>query len=389
MSWKDEEIDALFKSAKAPEAPAFQDDFWKEMEALLPEKKKRLAAFWWISGAASLVLVLMGILAYTFSGARSEQLTAQHQRIKSADKPQAEQLQKASAKVVDPTGDQEMEQTASGAQIIAPANGRSTKSGTGGSTSSEQVSGDLPPKGPDLTVVTTEASAPVVLTEAVDRLSKWPLTADAEIASFNSWTGTELILLPKPERFYVQLSAGLGQSAQRNVAGHSELMQSYAFGGGLIQNVRKMYVTFGLQGRVDVAQNIFYQSLPAMDLSYTDTRYSCLYSFETPLAIGYRLHKNRFGITMTPGFQSGFTGRYTEYDSDNSVVRSGKAQGRTAQSKTLTMEFGLSYMRELRSRWYIGCSVNADVIRPFGEGSYLGEQRVLPVNGTVLLRRTF
>lgn len=194
---------------------------------------------------------------------------------------------------------------------------------------------------------------------------------------------------PKPERFYLQASAGIGQSGQRNVPAASDLLHYYAVGGGLFKRVDGMILTFGLTGRVDFTRNVVNsQTDPLASTHRIDTRYSQLYSIETPVSIGFNFGRNTFGATLTPGFQTGFTGQQSEYQNQQ-LVRYGNVAGKVQNSKTLTMEVGVNYWRTLQPNWYLGAAFNVDAIRPFSPGTFNGQQRLLPVNGQITLRRAF
>jgi hypothetical protein len=119
-----------------------------------------------------------------------------------------------------------------------------------------------------------------------------------------------------------------------------------------------------------------------------DTRYSELYSVEMPVSLGFNFGRNTFSATLTPGYQVGFSGKESEFENDV-MVRDERTSGKVENSKTLTMEFGLSYWRTLQPNLYLGAAINADAIRPFNPNNFIGDQRMLPVNGQIVLRRTF
>jgi hypothetical protein len=194
--------------------------------------------------------------------------------------------------------------------------------------------------------------------------------------------------LPRPARFYAQLSVGAGQSAQRNVIGSSDFLHYYAVGGGLYTRVDNMVLTFGLNGRVDFTDNIVRTVGTETPGNRIETSYKQLYSIETPASLGYTLGRNVITATVTPGFQTGFSGQEREYVAETQV-RSEQTSGKIKNSRTLTMEFGLSYWRVLQPDWQIGAAVNFDALRPFNNSLFAGEQRIAPLNGQLILRRTF
>jgi hypothetical protein len=191
---------------------------------------------------------------------------------------------------------------------------------------------------------------------------------------------------PKPSRFYLQASAGIGQSAQ-HVVGESDFLHFYTVGGGLYKKLDRMVFTFGANVRVDFARNILYTTYPSNN-TRIDTKYSQLYSFEMPVSFGYESGRNSIVATVIPGFQTAFSGNRTETQNEE-VVRSEQAFGKISNAKTLTMEIGANYYRSLAPNWYVGIGLNVDILKPFNSTMYAGDQRLLPLNGQLSLRRTF
>jgi hypothetical protein len=389
MSWNDQDIDHLFKGAKAPEPPAFQDAYWKEMEALLPvAPKRRLAGFWWISGiAATLVLLTAGLLWLNQSGTASQQSA-----VKAVDQP-AGMNQSAN----DGASLQTEHETSAGETTPTTNSTESAGSNT--------LRDEVPLKKwqreiavyPEITPVQTPHQQlfqepaltviPPVKAESENEplLSMTPLRIDPEKRKVAR-------TLPNPipfkgERFYLQASAGIGQSAQRNVKSVSGVLHYYAIGGGLYKRIDRMILTYGIGGRVDLARNVISSEVSGMS-HRIDTRYSELYAIEMPVSLGFNFGRNTFAATLTSGFQVGFSGKESEFENDV-LVRSERTSGKMENSKTLTMEAGLSYWRTLKPNLYLGAAVNADVIRPFNPNNFIGEQRVLPLNGQLILRKTF
>lgn len=148
-----------------------------------------------------------------------------------------------------------------------------------------------------------------------------------------------------------------------------------------------MVFTFGANVRVDFTKNILYTAYPSSN-TRIDTKYSQLYSFEMPVSMGYESGRNSIVATVTPGFQTAFSGNQQETQNEV-LVRSEQAFGKISNAKTLTMEIGANYWRSLAPNWYAGLGLNVDILKPFNSTMYAGEQRLLPFNGQLSLRRTF
>lgn len=402
MSWNDQDIDQLFKGAKAPEPAAFQESFWSEMEAMLPEQKRKKAGFWWIAtGAATLVLLLGGVVWVANQPTESVRLTVQV-------KPflQANQLERISKNVEHSfnqpvISESPLVEENTVQSTVQPENENIfISNNTPGFVSPEQVIQKVVPAE---NLVANSIIAPELQTEElviVDELPKIdPFYPHYPPSGLQDVTGdvptdcgtyktcaAKFIDFPKPSRFYMQASAGIGQSAQ-HVVGQSDLVHFYAVGGGLYKKLDRMVFTFGANARVDFTQNILYTSYPSSN-TRVDTKYSQLYSFEMPVSMGYEAGRNSIVATVTPGFQTAFSGNRQETQNEV-VVRSEQTFGKISNAKTLTMEIGATYWRSLTPNWYMGLGLNVDILKPFNSTMYAGEQRLLPFNGQLSLRRTF
>jgi hypothetical protein len=383
MSWNDQDIDHLFKGAKAPEPPAFQEEFWKEMEAMLPvaeaAPKRRVAGFWWISGIAATVLLITG--AYWMGRNDGAAQLAAGTTTKTEDISASQQPEATDTKNTAPTN-------------TAHTQDRLNSTGTDHATANAEQE-RIPEIHPSENVQSPQplVREPVnpVQPEAVVHVAEEPVTPMTPLTlAFGQHAvyRTQPDALPyKGERFYMQTSAGIGQSAQRNVGSSSDLLHYYTLGAGLYKRIDRMVLTYGVNGRIDLSRNVISSKMNTGD-HRIDTRYSELYSLEMPVSLGFNFGRNTFAASLTPGYQVCFTGKETEFE--NAVlVRSERTSGKVENAKTLTMEFGLSYWRTLQPNLYLGAAINADAIRPFNPNNFIGDQRMLPVNGQIILRKTF
>lgn len=391
-----DDIDLLFKGAVAPGPPPFKEAYWTEMEALLPpQKKRRVAALWWFSGGAA--MLALALSAWYFAGGTNA--TANKPAV--AAESAATEKEAVDAQTANVTGNtaeslenaaheypavSSVPQNKGGKNAVPvdrafqtlPVNYPIPNDRLSAANAAEDIrhGESLPDETPG-TISTTAA--------VVNPLN--PLPFDYELDEVGRRLPDEK--QPHPSRFYVQVSAGIGQSAQRDVVGSSDFLHYYSVGGGLFTRVDNVVLTFGLSGRVDFADNIVRTVGTETPGNRIETRYNQLYSLETPASLGYTLGRNVIAATVTPGFQTGFSGQENEFQ-EETHIRSDRTSGnRVKNARTLTMEFGLSYWRTLQPDWQIGAAVNFDALRPFNNSLFAGEQRMAPLNGQLILRRTF
>lgn len=386
MSWDDKDIDNLFRNVKTPEPPPFEEAFWTEMEAQLPPQKRRKAIIWWFSGGAALLVLVCGALFLnTMTSGRDAVPVKTTDLSPEKENGQASVQPQQSAVPLETAG------------YVADA-GTLTKNDAG--TVKGIVNREIPQPVKTKTIVplVKKASSPMSISKKGDIPEEMLETDRIADLAFNQ------VSLPKggkaeryltegkvsrPERFYIQVGAGVGQSALKNVYNASDIVHFYALGGGLQTNVDRTILSFGVNFRVDFTQNIMSsQSLNENNTHSITTQYKQLYSFETPLSVSVVRGRNQIGGIVVPGFQTAFSGKQNEIQ-DGSTVRSDNVSGKVQNGKTLTMEMGVFYQRALTPDLYLGCSVNADILRPFNPQSFSGEYRLLPLNGQLSLRRVF
>ena len=399
MSWNDQDIDQLFKGAKAPEPAAFQESFWSEMEAMLPEQKRKKAGLWWIvSGAATLVLLAGGMFWVANQPEEGARLASQMKPFFSDN-----HLDVVSKRVTesfrpgvpcgtidlmkDPSYFNSFNERNSTLLVKTPKSIVSNQSPLTSNPNANLINDtDIKSEQTKDELVIVDQLPPYVFD--FNRVNGCPekyISVTTDCKNLHSCM-LEATTFPKAPRFYVQASAGIGQSAQ-HVVGQSDLVHFYTVGGGLYKKLDRMVFTFGANVRVDFAKNILYTSYPSSN-TRVDTKYSQLYSFEMPVSMGYESGRNSIVATVTPGFQTAFSGNQQETQNEV-LVRSEQTFGKISNAKTLTMEIGANYWRSLTPNWYVGLGLNVDILKPFNSTMYAGEQRLLPLNGQLSLRRTF
>jgi hypothetical protein len=385
----DEDVDRLFRDAIAPAPPAFEESYWMEMEAMLPaQKNRRRVLLWWFSGAA-VVTALLGIAGSWFYG--------DHESYTRPVTPASTQRTNAASQQADKSAEHRTHthsfsgvpaQQHAAAQDEALLNdGVRVENNTVNTFNSERsgASAVTDPANFTAPLPDVAASAPGEPKE-IGTLQAVPFS-DGSARFLVSRTCPVVNTKAVAERFYVQVAAGIGQSSQRDVSNASGMLHYYAIGAGLFKRADNIVLTFGVNARVDFTQNVIGSTGPG-EPDRTETKYSELYSVETPASLGFCAGRNTWSFTVTPGFQAGFTGEEHDFE-DNIRVRAERTSGKVANGRTLTMEIGFGYWRTLQPNWYLGASVNADALRPFNPSNFAGDPRLLPLNGQVTLRRTF
>lgn len=385
--YTDEELDQLFREAHAQEEASpvsYTEDFWSEMEALLPaeEKPRRRLVFWWYAAAGLLLLggVFVAFSPFGNTLRSSQKVDSLHSSV-SGTPPEIKP---------------------SNVPLSADNTHRVPFTEKSFSAESRTPVTDLPAfvKRDNMNKSQSE-DAQVVTTKPYKRENLFGEEEQALhlhcIAPF-FLPGTLQLTPPhqqKEYRFYSQMAFGIGQSYQMDVSGANTGVFSASLGVGIRKEIKQMELSFGLQVRAELLDNLNMHTFYSGTNNSGGTSYfervqqiKQLYSLEFPLAIGQHIGRHRLLLQITPGIQTFYTGSETLYQ-DNAAVGRQKTSGTLVHAKTMTMEAGFGYFYALQPRLWLGGSVNADFVRPFSTDYYEGSQHVFPVNAQLSVRRLF
>lgn len=79
MSWTDEEIDELFQGAASEQSFPYKEEYWAEMETLLPEKNTGKDLLWTITAFIFVSLLTVGFWRNEIPATQDESLSAQNE----------------------------------------------------------------------------------------------------------------------------------------------------------------------------------------------------------------------------------------------------------------------------------------------------------------------
>lgn len=396
----DEELDQLFRNAHAAEGqePLFVPEFWSEMEALLPPEKKNRGFLPWISVAA-VTLLFLGLAWYPGTKARvspleNKQLVSANDAQKQLSEPNiAEAISDASgngssSSATVQAGIRESEnspvhfkprvRTTSGIALNAQTAEEDEKPGM----EKPQVSGQ---KSATETSAETKPDENTLMEDPnIDRLKTKELAEN---------TGREIEPLqnrmkPEENSWYLELGPTIGQSPYLSPEENRNIVGGAVLGGGYMKKIDKAFVSLGLQARVEGFGGLNYRETNFSQNMTRTVSVKQLYSLEFPLRFGYAFRRSEVSFGVVPGIQLFIHGK--EQIIQNQVVqREGNYTGKVEHSNSMSMEFGFQYYYHLTPKYSIGAKLQADVLRPFHTDYYLGKLAGFPLNGQIVLRRTF
>lgn len=378
----DNDLDQLFRDAYAAEGvePLFVPEFWNEMEALLPlDSKKRLVP--WYVYAASFVVVAL-LFSIPFSKPSISEI-AQTQTEETAVRNLAQQsettiptieTQQASNDISWKNADFNQANTQKRVKLGAnPEHVFAQKSPMLEATQTEKAT-QSDTELEELTFSLPEAEWLVLLPKS------WDLCR-GKIHELNPLEKQRI-------NWYLELGFTLGQSPYLSQNAKRNLVGGAVLGGGISKRIDQVSVNFGLQARIEGFGGLNYQENNFANDMTRIVSVKQLYSLDFPLRFNYHVKRSSFGFAVIPGIQLFIQGREQIFQNQQ-ITREGNYLGKVEHSSTLSMEMGFNYDYQLTPKYSLGLRLNADVLRPLHTDYYLGKSASIPLNGQVILRRTF
>lgn len=394
MSWEDEDIDQLFRdSAKQIDVP-FQDAFWDEMEAMLPQKKKK-KGFFWVFGASFTVIAVM--IAGTFLYPTQRPVSAKLNSVSTANStptnvvaisPIAQATLLETNKTMETTVEEKTQHTNFKSNDHAPHfQNRASKNPffTEGAISAHTSSntGKINP-----TFLTPISYQNIVnQTETEIRLLFRPMSNSIGLQPSKN---IELQLKNrKSNPWFVQLNAGISQAYLREA---STVSPTFSIGVGYQKQVANLAFSAGLQ-----VQNMFVNSLEINRTSrvyhFASTTYQQeiqikqLYTMEIPLAVSMIKNRHTFSVGLTPGYLLGSLVKVREFE-NGTLEQQSNYLGQRIGLKSLSLKPHVGYQMQVSKAWQVGIQIQTQLLDQIDLTQFAGEARNFPLIGQLTIRKT-
>lgn len=394
MNWTDEEIDKLFQeSASQMNAPAFQDSFWNEMEALLPQKEKK-KGFGWIFGGTLASFAL--IAAMVFPGS---QFSGKGRSTTASRTTAAPQQQAPSAAVLTSNSTTETANTAGTAIASVSAQGNNTAFTAAGERKVEStvlVAGDNVSASQTMVEPSTttepalQAETAVATTEA-ENVSRLPLLAfegDAQKLAPSRF-GKYGFRAPK-NTFYAQAGFGMMQSY---IAGTDKnWMPTFHIGGGYQYKPQGFGFSAGVNISGSFSNNLeITRRSKIYNFSSTSYQqnlmYKQLYAVELPLSVDFRKNRHTVSVGIAPTYLVTSLMRFDQYK-DDQLNETGTYIGQREGLNSFGLKPSIAYQLEVARSWNVGIQLNAQVMKQVDETQFVGNLTKLPLSGQITIRKT-
>lgn len=372
MSWNDEDIDRMFKEAADQQEVPFREEFWTEVEALLPKQKKNSLAIYWLAGS---FIGLLGLSSLFFL--ETEQTTT------AATMAGKESLNFPASNLISKKSNSTTHALTHGNSINAThpftnplkaisSQERMTENGT-----------ELP-VAPDNNLSNHTTENEQLFTQ--DRLEKWD---NLQLKTVD--------LLENPISIYDVMAVSYSNPRQKNHSFYAQLnagnpwSPSYAATVGYVKRLNQVSFDMGTRFSVLSAENLtisreakvyhFSSTLHTLDLNYKN-----MYHLEVPLRVGYSIKKHTLSAGITPSYLLSTRMAYSKYENGNLVAQD-QIFGQRIGLRNFNVSVEASYSLELMKNLHAGIQVSSFLMNPILPNTLNGEANKQAFNVQVSLRK--
>lgn len=376
----DQELDQLFRDAYEAESvePLYVADYWTEMKRMLPSKKMRVFSPW-VPFASSVILAILLLLDFP----QDPLIEPLNQVVLTEEQPVVD---------LDIRGVYTQVSSFDEPTLVAPTKKQRTPG-----QSTKVISSDQPF---DLLADETQE-----LPQEVD--SETSLAHDNYVNRDDSLSDEEIPVLPirylqsfggaiedlslkrkDSPSWYVELGVTGGSSPYLNGSAKRDFVMGATLGGGFSKRLDQVSIGLGVHARLEGFGGLTYKETNfGVDMT-REVSVKQLYSVDLPLKIGYHFKRSEISAVFVPGVQLFIYGKERIYQNQQ-LTREGTYTGKVEHSNSLTMEIGVNYFYQLTTKYSLGLKLQADVLRPLHTDYYLGKTSAIPLNGQIVLRRSF
>ena len=397
MSWTDDEIDKLYQTGAAGSQFEYKAEYWREMEAMLPNQKKRGDALWFFFSALIVGLLLTSVFIQeplslngdetlladtrTFEDVTTEQSTIASKTI-DAEKPNGWENESTSTAV--PHDEDDLKSTAQ-REISNPIH-RTTRS----NESSESVkpfdqqkaelnrsdNGEL--KSIDVGALETRSLQLTSIATLQEQSHPWD-KAKINTVALNG--------------MFVQLLGGVSQSLVDPSTGWSN-----SYGAGIGYNLEKgrFILNVGLNGLISNHNDLELKRSAKVygfgsEVYTYNIDYQQLYLLEGNIELGYLLGRHELKAGVRPSYVFSSRVRVSETataDQSFTSEEHGSYYGYMDGLKRIGLKPTLGYAYRIRPDLQVGMNIGVQLLQGVNEDFVEGKNNNLPIDGQLYLRKT-
>jgi hypothetical protein len=423
MSWTDEELDQLFSDAASNATVEYNDAYWKDIEGMLPVRKKRKGLLWWMGGAGALVFfgtLLLVQFPFTTKSSVGNENSPELANSSVTD------LNESATSSSSNRFKKSINSVESNTSLIEKNLNISDNSASLQNTHKYKAAKgpDNPKKAFQQKVKSNEAIVepvrlvdnsslvnedrglfnPIQIVESKsNEIQQEEMVSEviptlATIGINPLYQAAELIPTfyslksRSPHALYAEMGLGIGQSPIASSENGSGMSKNYGLQLGYSFQKSNFRYSAGLGISLQQFDNVYIKERSliygfgsnSVDNHY---RFSSLMRIEVPLAIGYQFKRHTLSAGANFSFPVIAGLSYTKFVDGNMAVEE-KGYTSTEFFKPFGAELQLGYAYHLGSNWELGAKVQMQLINPIASDRILGKTNALPLSGQVALRKT-
>lgn len=396
MSWEDKDIDKLFRESANQVNVPFQDSFWDEMEAMLPQKKKK-KGFFWIFGASFTVIafVIAGTLLYPTHQVASEKSTraprpfsTNHAAAPIAQTTSLEALE--AREMTNAAAFADQESTNLSASERTPKSKKERQNKTINSLYDQPAPDQSIDATDHLVTKTVPTTVPNPFANQSEEETRLPFRSLATKLGLAPFRNVDLSLKNRKNNpWFLQFNAGISQAYLREA---SQIAPTFSVGIGYQIRSSQLAFSAGLQ-----LQNMLINSLEITRTSrvynFASTNYKQeiqikqLYTLEVPLAVSLIKNRHAFSLGVTPGYLLTSVVKVREFENEL-LQEQNNYLGQRIGLKSFSLKPTLGYQLAVNKSWHVGIHVQTQLFGQLDMNQFAGDERKFPLVGQLTIRKT-
>jgi len=399
MNWTEEDIDQLFRDSANQLNVPFQESYWTEMEALLPETKTK-KGLGWIFGGTVVCLALISTFFFPENIVKLENITtkvANNQTKFITPTNSVSPIQAVEAKTVE-------------AKIIHAENitlkaEKSTKA-----QSRNQIIDNNILANSEISVSSNETfvqhenlnlvaqnqidlANQIELPEEIEEqfsIERLPLLSSTnQVTSLATSNFKSLNLKRKSNTLFVQIGAGLTESfiqtSERNWmptlnigAGYQYSPKGFGFTAGINLNT-----TFSDNLEINRKSKVYNFGSTNYEQNF---KYKQIYTLELPVSVDFRKDKQTFSLGISPTFIASSLMRFSQSENGN-LSHDEFYIGQKVGLNHFGLKPSVGYQLELAKGWNLGIQLQTQLMKQVDDSQFIGKLRDNPLSGQITIRK--
>ncbi len=393
MNWTEEDIDQLFKDSANQLNVPFQDSYWTEMEAMLPQTKSK-KGLGWIFGGTIACLALISTFFFPESAVKSTNISHGIAHTETKNITKSHSIDTGISTKTNLT--ENSTNTESQSKIAKQKNksnfNRFAK--TVNTFSSTQLDENGQSKN------ALNISQPTEIDVEISNLSpendfatmqKLPLTFVPNQENFLATSNFKNANLKrKSNSLYVQLGAGLAESYMQTSS--SNWMPTFSIGGGYQYTPQGFGFTAGLNLNTSFSNNLEINRKSKVynfgSTNYEQNfRYKQIYTLELPLSVDFRRNRQTFSVGIAPTYIASSLMRYSQLE-DGNISEDEVYIGQKVGLGQFGLKPSISYQLEIAKGWNVGIQLSTQIIQQVDNTQFIGTSRSNPLSGQITVRKS-